>query len=205
MMTGGSGLYINAVCNGISDLPDPDEKLRQQLKETYKTEGLKPLKERLQKLDPDYYRVVDLRNPNRIIRALEVCITTGRTFSSQRITTPKTRDFEILKIGLRRPRKELFARIESRVEEMISQGLVEEVKGLTRYRNLNSLNTVGYKEIFKYLDDEWTLEKAIEKIKTSTRRYAKRQLTWFKKDEDIHWFHPDDLEKIVTFINNYKN
>ena len=200
VMVGGSGFYIDAVCKGISELPDPDVKLREQLKVTFKKEGLEPLKVQLKKLDPEYYSVVDLRNPNRIIRALEVCLTTGQTFTSQRNTQPKVRDFNILKIGLRMPRKELFIRIENRVDEMITQGLVEEVKELKQFKSLNSLNTVGYKEIFNYLDGEWTLDLAVEKIKTNTRRYAKRQLTWFKKDEAIHWFHPDNLEEIVEFI-----
>ncbi|MEZ5196644.1 MAG: tRNA (adenosine(37)-N6)-dimethylallyltransferase MiaA [Bacteroidales bacterium] len=200
VMTGGSGMYIDAVCKGISELPDPDEKLRKQLKDTLENYGIKPLKEQLRKLDPEYYEVVDLKNPNRIMRALEVCMTTGQTFTSLRDNPTKERDFKILKMGLRRPRKELFDRIENRVDEMIKLGLIEEVKGLLEFRNLNSLNTVGYKEIFKYLDNECSLNLAIEKMKTNTCRYAKRQITWFNRDHDIHWFHPEEIENILRLI-----
>ncbi len=201
VMVGGSGLYIDAVCEGIDELPDPDEKLRGKLKKDLENHGIEYLRKKLKKLDPEYYDKVDLNNPNRILRALEVCLMTGKTYSSLRNNQPKKRNFSIVKIGLNRSREELFTIIEDRVDKMIESGLVEEVKGLEEYKNLNSLNTVGYKEIFKYLDGEWSLEKAIEKIKTHTRRYAKRQLTWFKKDETVHWFHPDDLEEIVDFIN----
>lgn len=200
ILTGGSGLYIDAVCKGISELPDPNEILRMQLKETLDKDGLEPLKEQLQKLDPEYYQLVDKKNPNRILRALEVCLATGRTFTSLRDNPDKKRNFNILKIGLRRPRIELFNRIETRVDEMISQGLIEEVKGLMDFKNLNSLNTVGYKEMFKYLDDEWPLHLAIEKIKTNTRRYAKRQITWFNRDHSIHWFYPEEMENILRLI-----
>jgi tRNA dimethylallyltransferase len=201
IMTGGSGLYIDAVCKGIDVLPDPDPELREKLKTILKTEGLEPLKNQLKELDPDYYEKVDLQNPNRILRALEVCIITGEPYSKLRKNKLRKRDFEILKIGLDRPRKELFAIIENRVEEMIRSGLVDEVKSLDENRHLNALNTVGYKEIFEYLDGNWTLDHAIEKIKTNSRRYAKRQLTWFKRDQEYAWFHPEDKNKILDFID----
>ena len=202
VMASGSGLYIDAVCKGIDELPDPDDNLRRQLKKTLKNNGLESLLKQLEQLDPEYYKIVDLNNPNRIMRALEVCLKTGKTYTSLRNNKPKKRDFEIIKIGLNRPREELFEIIENRVDKMIEQGLPDEVKGLWKYKNLNALNTVGYKEIFDYFDGNCTLDQAIDKIKTNTRRYAKRQLTWFKKDKSIHWFHPDEKEKIVEFVKN---
>lgn len=202
LIVGGSGLYIDAVCKGIDVLPDPDMNLRDQLIKQYETAGLESLKKQLKELDPEYYQAVDLNNPNRIIRALEVCISTGLPFSSLRSSVNKIRDFRIVKIGLDRPRAELFERIEKRVDQMIEAGLVEEVENLRHFRNLNSLNTVGYKEIFNYLDGNCSLDEAIEKIKTNTRRYAKRQLTWFKKDLSINWFHPDETDKIVDFVKS---
>lgn len=200
LMVGGSGLYIDAVSKGIDFLPDPDDDLRKNLKIKLTEQGLEPLKQELKKLDPDYYLVVDLQNPNRILRALEVCLMTGKPYSSFRIRNIKPRNFNIIKIGLDRPRAELFERIEKRVDQMIASGLVEEVKSLRKFRNLNSLNTVGYKEIFYYLDGNCSLTEAINKIKINTRRYAKRQLTWFKKDNAITWFHPDEIGKIIDFI-----
>lgn len=200
VMVGGSGLYLDAVCKGIDYLPDPDESLRSALKEEIRTAGLDPLKERLRTLDPEYYAEVDLNNPNRVMRALEVCIMTGQTYSSLRKNKPKKRDFEILKIGLTRPREELVGIIHDRVDQMIAAGLVDEVRGVSGFRHLNALNTVGYKEIFQYLEGTWSLDKAIEKIKTNTRRYAKRQMTWFNRDKEIHWFHPDELDGIKSLI-----
>jgi tRNA dimethylallyltransferase len=202
LMVGGSGLYLDAVCQGIDELPDPDMNLRNQLKKLYETDGLEPLKKQLKELDPEYILTVDLNNPNRIMRALEVCISTGIPFSSLRNNRNKKREFNILKIGLDWPRAALFERVEKRVDEMIDSGLVEEVKNLSQFRNLNSMNTVGYKEIFQYLDGNCTLSEAIVKIKTNSRRYAKRQLTWFKKDRSINWFHPDETEKMIYFIRN---
>jgi tRNA dimethylallyltransferase len=202
LMVGGSGLYIDAVCKGIDVLPDPDVNLREQLKMTIETEGLEFLTKKLKELDPDYYRAVDLNNPNRIMRALEVCISTGVPYSSLRHSQRKKRDFKIIKIGLDWPRSELFERIEKRVDQMILDGLVEEVKSFDQFRNLNSLNTVGYKEIFQYFDDKCSLEKAIEKIKTNTRRYAKRQLTWFRKDKSISWIHPGELDQMLDLIKS---
>ncbi len=202
VLAGGSGLYIDAVCHGIDDLPDADPKIRMALLETFQKEGINSLQKKLLELDPDYYEAVDLNNPNRVIRALEVSMVTGKKFSSLRSNNPRKRDFEIIKIGLNRPRQELFDVIDKRVDLMIEKGLVEEVKNLLEFRRLNALNTVGYKEIINYLDGQWPLEKAIEKIKTNTRRYAKRQLTWFKKDPLIQWFHPDEKEKIIRFIED---
>lgn len=200
LMVGGSGLYIDAVCKGIDDFPDPPDELRNVLKSRLKTEGIKSLRDELKQVDPDYYDVVDLDNPNRIQRALEVYHTTGIPFSELRKNTVKKRPFDIVKIALNRPRAELFERIHSRVDQMIEDGLIDEVKSLGKYRDLNSLNTVGYKEILKYLDGEWSLDLAIEKIKTNTRRYAKRQLTWFKKNEVYKWFQPSDKSDILNLI-----
>lgn len=204
IMVGGSGLYIDAVCKGIDELPDPNEKLRNSLKQKMENEGIEPALQQLKELDPEYFKIVDKKNPNRILRALEVCLMTGKTYTSLRNNQSKKRDFDILKIGLNRPRNELFEIIHRRVDKMIEAGLLTEVEGLKKFKNLNSLNTVGYKEIFNYLDGEWTLDLAIEKIKTNTRRYAKRQLTWFKRDDGIIWFHPEEMEKIVGFIHSRK-
>jgi len=202
IMTGGSGLYIDAVCKGIDTLPDPDPELRDKLKTVLNNEGLEPLKNQLKELDPEYYEAVDLKNPNRILRALEVCIISGESYSKLRKNKPQERDFDIIKTALDRPREELFSIIENRVEDMIESGLVDEVKSLEKHRHLNALNTVGYKEIYKYLDGDWTLDLAIEKIKTNTRRYAKRQLTWFKRDNEINWFHPKEKKKILDLLGN---
>lgn len=199
-LVGGSGLYIDAVCNGIDDFPDPEPEYRNYLKGVYKDEGLGKLQEMLLVLDPEYFESVDINNPNRLLRALEVCHTTGKKFSEQRMNSSKKRDFQIIKIGLNRPRPELFSRIELRVDQMIKQGLVEEVQRLLPYRHLNALNTVGYKEIFEYLDSKITLEEAIVNIKTSTRRYAKRQLTWFNRTNEYTWFHPSQLNEITNYL-----
>lgn len=202
IMVGGSGLYIDAVCRGIDELPDPDDKLRNSLKQKIDNEGIESALQQLKELDPEYFAVVDKKNPNRVLRALEVCLMTGQTFTSLRNNQSKKRDFDILKIGLNRPRKELFEIIHHRVDKMIETGLIEEAEGLKEFKNLNSLNTVGYKEIFNYLDSEWTLDLAIEKIKTNTRRYAKRQLTWFKRDKEVCWYHPEDRKRIIELIEN---
>ncbi len=201
VMTGGSGLYIDAVCKGIDELPDAGERLRNELKDRLEKEGLPSLIGQLKELDPEYHKIVDLNNPNRITRALEVCLATGKPYSQLRNNNPVKRDFEIIKIGLNRPREELFENIGLRVDKMVEEGLLDEVKGLNEFRHLNALNTVGYKETFQYLEGNYTLTQAIEKIKTNTRRYAKRQLTWFKRDKDIHWFHPDDLGEVVNLLH----
>lgn len=200
VMTGGSGLYINAVCRGIDELPDPHPKLRQRLKDDWENRGIDTLRQELQKLDPEYYQQVDIHNPKRLMRAIEVCRTTGRKYSELRSNTPKVRPFNILKIGLTLEREALVERIHRRTDKMIADGLVEEAQKLLPQRHYNALNTVGYKEIFHYLDGEISLEQAIRDIKTSTRRYAKRQLTWFRKDPEMHWFGPSDLQDIIRFI-----
>lgn len=200
VMTGGSMLYIEAVCKGIDDLPDIDPELRATLKQRMKQEGIEPLRAELKLLDPDYYHEADLHNPVRIIHALEVCYTTGKTFSSQRTRIRKERDFHILKIGVNRDRTELYHRINQRVDEMMLAGLEAEARALLPYRDLNTLHTVGYRELFDYFDGTTTLAEAVEKIKANSRKYARKQLTWFRKDPDIHWFHPDQKEEIADFI-----
>jgi len=200
VMVGGSGLYIDAVCNGIDAFPDIDETLRKGLKERFQSNGIESIRDQLKELDPAYYEVVDLNNPNRIIRALEVCLMTGKLYSEQRRNKAVERDFDIIKIGLNRPREELVEIIHKRVDIMLEMGLVEEVKGLYSHKTLNALNTVGYKEIFNYLDGVWSLDVAVEKIKTNTRRYAKRQMTWFNRDKEIKWFLPTDSEVVMQYI-----
>lgn len=200
ILTGGSGLYIDAVCKGIDELPDHDPVLRKSLKEELERTGIEAFGEKLKKLDPEYFEIVDLQNPNRLLRAVEVCMQTGNTYTSLRRNTAKPRPFTVVRIGLNMEREKLFFRIAQRVDSMMQQGLLEEVRSLLPYRELNALNTVGYKEIFGYLDGNASLEDAVEKIKTSTRRYAKRQLTWFRKDDEVHWFEPDDFEGCLRFL-----
>ena len=199
-MVGGSGLYIDAVCRGIDDFPDPEPEFRSYLKGLYQDEGIAKLQELLSEIDPEYYANVDKNNPNRLLRALEVCHSTGKKFSEQRLKSSKKRDFRIIRIGLNLPRPELFSRIELRTDQMLEKGLVEEVQSLLPYQHLNALNTVGYKEIFEYLDSKITLQQAIVNIKTNTRRYAKRQLTWFKRTDEYTWFEPDQLNEITNYL-----
>lgn len=200
VLTGGSGLYVNAVCNGMDDIPDKNESIRQELNDLFDKQGLEPLQKELQEKDPEYWEIVDKRNHIRLIRALEVCRQTGRTFSSFRSQKKTKRDFDIIKIGIRRSRENLLERIYRRVDCMIGQGLIEEVRGLYGYRNLQALNAVGYKEIFDFLDGKTSLQEAVELIKINTRRYAKRQMTWFCKDKEIQWL---DAEKDLdwTFLS----
>jgi tRNA dimethylallyltransferase len=200
IMTGGSGLYIDAVCRGIDDLPLIEDALREKVKNWHEDHGIGFLQEKLQILDPEYFRIVDQANPKRLMRAIEVCLATGQTFTSLRKNETKNRDFDIIKIGLNRPRAELFENISLRTEKMITDGLVDEVKSLEAFREFNALNTVGYKEIFDYLDSKTMLAEAIENIKTNTRRYAKRQLTWFKRDSEMRWFMPEDTDHIIRFV-----
>jgi len=199
-LVGGSGLYIDAVCQGIDDFPDPDPEFRNYLKGIYKDEGIAKLQEILLEADPEYYSTVDINNPNRLLRAIEVCKSTGKKFSELRQNKTKMRDFQIIRIGLNLPRPELFSRIELRVDQMIENGLVEEVKSLMPFSHLNALNTVGYKEIFEYLETKITLQQAIVNIKTSTRRYAKRQLTWFNRTDEYTWFEPSQLNEITNYL-----
>lgn len=202
VLTGGSMMYIDAVCKGIDDIPTVDAETRQLLLEKYEQEGLEQLCSELRLLDPEYYKIVDLKNPKRVIHALEICYMTGRTYTSFRTQSKKERPFRILKIGLTRPREELYDRINRRVLMMMDEGLEAEARSVLDYRHLNSLNTVGYKEMFRYLDGEWTREFAIEKIQQNSRIYSRKQMTWFKRDEEIHWFHPDEENEIINLIKS---
>jgi len=202
ILTGGSGLYVDAVCKGIDELPDPDPALRNKLKQEMKRIGLRAFGEKLKTLDPEYYEVVDLNNPNRLLRAVEVCIQTGGTYTSLRKNVSKERPFATIKIGLNTEREVLFEKIAGRVDRMMEKGLLDEVIRLRDYHDQNALKTVGYKELYAYLDGEVSLERAVENIKTNTRRYAKRQLTWFKRDDAIRWFEPDNFEGAVAWIGD---
>lgn len=203
LLTGGSMMYIDAVCKGIDDIPTVDDETRRILMDRYEEVGLEQLNQELKVLDPEYYNIVDHKNPKRVIHALEICYMTGKPYSSFRTNQPKERPFEIIKIGLKRDREELYERIHLRVDEMIRQGLIDEVKRVAEYRHTNALNTVGYKEIFNYLDGTWDLATAIEKIKQNTRIYSRKQMTWFKRDTSIHWFHPDDHSGINELITQH--
>ena len=194
-------MYIDAVCDGIDDIPTIDDDTRALMKQRLKDEGLEALVEELKRLDPEYYEIVDCQNPRRVVHALEICVMTGQTYTSFRKRSKKERPFRIIKIGLDRPREELYNRINARVDQMMSDGLLNEVKALYPKKELNALNTVGYKELFDYLDGRWPLEEAVERIKGNTRRYARKQLTWYKKDEQIRWFHPDDKQSILNYIS----
>ena len=200
LLTGGSMMYIDAICKGIDDIPTVDNETRQMMMEKYEKEGLERLCAELKLLDPEYYSIVDLKNPKRVIHALEICYMTGKTYTSFRTGNRKQRPFDIIKIGLCRDREELYDRINKRVDIMINDGLVDEVKSVYRYKDLNSLNTVGYKEIIQYLEGNCTLEFAIEKIKQNSRIYSRKQMTWFKRDNEIIWFHPDREDEIMEYI-----
>lgn len=202
LMSGGSMMYIDAVCNGIDDIPTVDDVTRAMVLEKYEREGIEKLSDELKILDPEYYREADIKNPKRVMHALEICYMTGKRYSSFRKRQKKERPFRIIKIGLQRDREELYERINRRVDMMIEQGLIEEVKSFSHLKHHNSLNTVGYKEIFKYLDGEWTLPFAIEKIKQNTRIYSRKQVTWYRKDEDITWFHPNEIDNIIKHIES---
>jgi tRNA dimethylallyltransferase len=193
LMSGGSMMYVDAVCNGIDDMPTVDEEVRTMMKERLLTEGHDYLLEELRTIDPEYYQIADHKNTKRIVHALEVYYMTGRPFSAFRTGQKKQRPFRIVKIGLNRSRATLFERINRRVDLMMEKGLMEEVRNLYPYRHLNSLNTVGYKELFNVIDGTWPLSMAVERIKKNTRVYAKKQLTWMKKDPDMHWIHLDEL------------
>lgn len=202
ILVGGSGLFEKAVTRGLDDFPEIDPEIRITLNKELEEKGLEFLLEELKAADPEYYKIADLQNPVRIIRALEIYRGSGKTFSSFRKSTPSKRAFQTLRIGLRLPREEIYERINKRVDRMMERGLLEEVRSLREFRNLNSLQTVGYKELFEYLDGAATLEEAIEEIKKNTRRYAKRQLTWYRKEEDIKWFSPFEKEKIWDYIKS---
>ncbi len=199
-MVGGSTLYINAVFHGIDDLPSVDQELRDELQQQYKENGIEFLRNKLKILDPEYYQRVDLKNPNRLLKAIEISLMTGKPYSSLLTAPSRERDFRIIKIGLNKNREELFEQINKRVDEMFDKGLPDEAKLLFPYKNLNSLNTVGYKELFLCEEGKVSMDQAKEQIKTNTRKYAKRQLTWFKRDGDIHWFEPDHTNEILEFL-----
>lgn len=195
LLTGGSMMYIDAITKGIDDIPTVDEHTRALIKQRFETEGLERLTEELRLLDPEYYKIVDLKNHKRVVHALEICYMTGKTYTSFRKNIHKERPFRIVKVGLQRERESLFARINARVDTMMAEGLLEEAKSVYHLRHLNSLNTVGYKELFKYFEGEWNLETAVERIKKNTRVYAKKQMTWFKRDHEIVWLDADNMTK----------
>jgi len=203
LMTGGSMMYIDAVCKGIDDIPTVTPEIREALYSQFEKEGLSPILAELKEADPIHYEEVDRDNYKRVIHAVEICRMTGKPYSSFRTNIRKERPFQILKIGLTRDREELCDRINQRVDIMIQEGLLEEARKVYPYKHLNSLNTVGYKELFKYFDGEWSLELAIEKIKRNSRVYARKQMTWFKRDPEIHWFHPDQEEQILNTIRSF--
>ena len=205
ILTGGSMMYVDAICKGIDDIPTVDAETRQLMLQKYEQEGLEHLCAELKLLDPEYYKIVDLKNPKRVIHALEICYMTGKTYTSFRTQQKKERPFRIIKIGLKREREELYERINLRVDQMMEEGLEEEARNVYPYRHLNALNTVGYKELFKYFDGEWTLPFAVEKIKQNSRIYSRKQMTWFKRDEEIHWFHPDEEAEILQTILREKD
>ncbi len=198
---GGSGLYVRALCEGMDDLPQADESLRAELSRRLETEGVGGLAEQLRELDPAYYEVVDRSNPARVVRALEVCLQTGRPYSEQRTGERRWRPFEIVKIGVDLPREELYDRINRRVDQMLADGLEAEARALYPYRELNALQTVGYREFFDYFDGRTNYDEAVELIKRNSRRYAKRQLTWFRRDPEVRWFRPDDDKAMINYID----
>ena len=199
---GGSGLYIKALCEGMDDLPEVEPALRNELSERLKSEGLEALTEQLRELDPAFYEVVDRKNPARVVRALEVCLSTGKPYSTLRTGAKRERPFEIIKIGVNMARETLYERIDRRVDIMIEQGLEQEARSVYHLRHLNSLQTVGYREMFDYFDGTISRDEAIELIKRNSRRYAKRQLTWFNRDEQIEWFEPTERAKILEYIDS---
>lgn len=202
IMTGGSGMFADAVVNGMDEMPNIDEGVRQRIILEYEENGLQYLQEEVAQADPEYFRLVDQKNPQRLMRALEVFRGTGKKFSSFRKKVKKERDFEVIKIGLERDRSELYQRIDQRMDQMISNGLFDEADSLFGKRSLNALQTVGYSEIFGFLEGKYDKDEAIRLLKRNSRRYAKRQFTWFKKDESIQWFHPDEQVKILDYIKS---
>lgn len=203
ILSGGSMMYVDAVCNGIDDIPTVNEHIRNLVKEDYERHGLSEMQNKLKELDPEYYSIVDKNNPKRIIHAVEICLSTGRTYTSFRTNIKKERPFRTIKIGLTRERGELYGRIDERVENMIASGLIDEARRMHPYKGFNALNTVGYKELFDYFDGNCTLEEAIFRIKCNTHKYCRKQLTWFKRDKDIKWFSPDNVEEIINYIRSF--
>ena len=202
ILTGGSGLYIDAVCGGIDAVPRVDRETREKLTKQYEEEGIERIREQLKEVDPESYQNIDLKNPKRILKALEITLTAGKPYSSFLTRTKKSRPFHIMKIGLHRNRQELYDRINQRVDRMIEEELIEEARALYPYKHLNPLNTVGYKELFEYFEGNISREEAIRLIKRNTRRYAKRQLTWFSRDKSMVWFHPGEEDQILDYIQN---
>lgn len=200
LLSGGSMMYIDAVCNGIDDIPTVDDDTRAMMKRRLAEEGLEALCEELRKLDPEHYAIVDRKNPRRVVHALEICHMTGRTYTSFRTHSRKQRPFRVKKIGLNIERDALYDRINRRVDQMMAEGLLEEARRLLPKRHLNALNTVGYKEMFTYIDGIWTLDEAVERMKGNTRRYARKQLTWFRNDLQVKWFAPSDKDQIINYI-----
>ncbi len=204
VMTGGSMLYIDAICKGIDDIPTISAEVRKQVEQDYETKGLEFIQKQLNKLDADFYKEVDLQNPKRVLHAVEVCLQAGQPYSKLRTNASKEREFKIVKIGLNREREELYERINKRVDLMLKAGLEEEVRDLYPQRGLNALKTVGYKEFFAYFDGDYDREEAIRLVKRNSRHYAKHQLSWFRRDKEIKWFHPDEIEKIIAYISEKK-
>lgn len=204
LLSGGSMMYIDAVCQGIDDIPTVDEATRRLMKRKLETEGLDALVAELKVLDPEHYKIVDLHNPRRVVHALEICHMTGNTYTSYRKNTKKIRPFNTIKIGLNRPREEMYERINNRVLKMMNQGLIEEAKAVYPQKGLNALNTVGYKELFAYFDGDISLDDAILKIQSNTRQYMRKQVTWFKRDNQIKWFSPTNIEEIINYIDDQR-
>lgn len=202
IMCGGSMMYVDAVCNGIDLIPDPDMAVRNRLWQQFENEGIEPLRQQLLQLDPEYYKICDLNNHKRIIKALEVSIQTGKPYSSFRTGNKKQRSFSIIKIGVNYPREILHQRINQRVDKMIGEGLLDEARSLYTLKHLNSLNTVGYRELFDFFDNKTSLETAVELIKRNTRRYARKQISWFYGDQDLTWFQPDKVDDIINYCNS---
>lgn len=202
LLVGGSMMYIDAVCKGIDSIPTISEEIRSEVLLDYQKEGLEAMQVQLKQLDPEFYDKVDLNNAKRVIHAIEICIMSGKTYTSQRTNSVKKRNFDIVKIGLNRERADLYDRINQRVDVMMSSGLEQEARSVYQFKDINSLNTVGYKELFQYFDGDISLGEAVELIKRNSRRYAKRQLSWFRRDKDINWFNPDDTKEVMQFLNN---
>lgn len=200
ILTGGSMMYIDAVCNGIDDIPTVDDATRTLMKRRLDEEGLDALVEELRLLDPEHWQIVDRKNPRRVVHALEICHMTGKTYTSFRVGEKRKRPFNIIKIGLNRPREELYERINARVLQMVDDGLEAEARRMYPYREMNSLNTVGYKEMFSYFDGAIPFDEAVRQIQSNTRRYARKQLTWYKRDAEMHWFEPSDIEAVIKYI-----
>jgi len=205
ILCGGSGLYVDLVCKGSDELPHKNPVLREQLNVLYKEKGIEVLQEKLKQLDPEFYAVIDLDNPHRLIRAIEVCIESGKKYSEMRTGKKLKRPFGIIKIGLEDDREKIYERINDRVDDMIKNHLLEEVKSLYDVRHLNALRSVGYNELFSFLDQKISLEEAVSQIKQHTRNFAKRQWTWFKKDKDMQWFRPGEKEAVISYINSKTN